>query len=194
MSQKAAEFGLPNIPQLSITDKSALNAISTETLTAYLELTGYAPSYILPEGRMFRHPEKNGQEIYVPNKPASRHHKTVQMALDAIAAREKRSALHIYLEMHDMEQGAETPSVAIIGGDALAAINHMMAVEADGMEVCPDYDSRQSCSGCAADPDRGENMDCAEMRAHDRIYRAIAGQLSRPAHLRKEDRAGTGER
>ena len=194
MSQKAAEFGIPDIPQLSITDESALNAISAETLTNYLELTGYAPSYILPEGRMFRHPESIRQEVYVPNRPASRHHKTVQMALDAIAAREKRSALHVYLEMRDMEQNATAPSVAIIGGDTLAAINHMMAVEADGMEVCRDYDSRQSCSGCAADPDRGENMDCAEMRTRDRIYRAIAGQLSRPAHLRNEDRAETSER
>ena len=195
MSPKTTEFPPPHVPRLTITDRDALAQISIETLTAYIERAGYRPSCVLisestpARGRLFRHPDNDGRDIYVPNEPAARHHKTVQIAVDAIADRERRSALLVYIEMKDLQNDAPTPSVVILSGDTLAAINHLLSVEADGMEVCPDYESVASCSSCTADPDRGENMDCAEMRAHDRIYRAIASQLSRPESLRKESAA-----
>lgn len=146
----------------------------------------------MKEGRLFRHPTKNNREIYVPYSPASRHHKTVQMAIDAIAAREKRSALLVYLELADLQAKSSRPSVAIISGETLADLCHVMNVASDGLEYCQDCAGNNDCGNCGTctqDPDHNENMDCAEMRHHNAIYAKIAPQLTLPAHLARKEAA-----
>lgn len=149
-----AELTQPELPQMSVTDRTALSVIRPQTISQYLSVSRYRRHARVPTGWLWRRlglkrPET--REIFVPDrKTTDNYHPIVSRMLNTAAACENRTALEIYWDVAAMNSDSAVRPAAV-SAETLREIRFVLLSVADrhidACGECEEIDRQQSSTG-----------------------------------------------